>query len=204
MEKFHIPHLGYRTKLDLRERFPASPRYALRKAIWWVFACIVAVAFYRITERNPEMVESLPHAITDFGRVVIGAAVTVLVLKLIYAEIYRRTFYYGLDGFRIIISRGIFLPQVGSLPLLPVSEVYISRDFGDLLCHVCHIDLYTPMDNTRRFARVEGLAPSTAMKLQEFLSELLNVQIFLAPEAKGEFDYLKNPSPQPDQRMAVN
>ena len=198
-----IPQLGYRTKVDLRAKFPISYRYALRKTISMIFVLVIVALLYRLVSLNANLLgERFQLAnMTGWGALLVASIVAAV--KYIHAELYRRTFYYGLEGFRLVVSRGILVPQVGSLPLLPVSEIYIHRDFGDVLCHVCCVDLYTPMDDTRRFARIEGLSPRMAKELQTFLGQLLNVQIFLPPEAKVEFDYLKGPAPaaQPSGRV---
>ena len=188
-------HLGYRTKVDLRANYPISPRYALRKSIGWITACLTvsavagAITYLKLGEAS--------YVLHSYALPVLASALAFVAVKYAHAVLYRMTFYYGLEGFRLIISRGILVRQVGSLPILPVSEIYIHRNLLDMLFGVANVDIYTPMETTRRFARIECLAPKTAEELREFLGELLNVQIFTAPEAKQEIHYFDKSKSSP-------
>ena len=51
------------------------------------------------------------------------------------------------------------------------------------MCGLCNVNVYTPMDQTRQFARIECLAPRVAEELQHFLNDILTTQVFLAPQA---------------------
>ena len=110
----------------------------------------------------------------------------VFLLRYLYAELYRATFLYGTEGLRLVISRGAFLRQKGSLPLLPVTEIYVKRNLIDIICGLCNVDVYTPMDTTRKFARIEALNPQDAESLQTFLGQVLTTQVFLAPDANKD------------------
>ena len=194
--------LSYRTKVDLRSSFPISRRYALRKTLGWLTAFAVTigvVAALSYVEFN-----YLPQKLHSSVLPVLVGTGAIIAAKYAHAELYRATFYYGLEGFRLIISRGIVVSQIGSLPILPVSEVYIHRNLLDMLFGVANVDIYTPMETTRCFARIECLAPSTAKALQEFLDELLNVQIFTAPEAKQEIHYFNRNKPAAESSLPAS
>lgn len=173
--------VGYHKTHDLRESFPISRLYAFRKTMAWFavgFALLLLTAF-----------ASKSHYFAGLSRTAILRAeliiIAVLMVKCIYAELYRRTFYYGLEGFRIMISRGVLIREKASLPLLPATEIYVHRNIVDMILGLCNVDIYTPVGATRQFARIEALSVVDAERLQKIIGETLSTQVFLAPEAEG-------------------
>lgn len=173
--------VGYREKVDLRKYFPISRRYAFRKSLSWFCALLAVVVGYRLLQGNEHLFGSAAETLREHRVLIFSLFAIGLFLKYIYSEVYRRTFFYGTEGFRMVISRGIVLKDIGSLPLLPVSEIYVRRSLIDMLLGLYNVDVYTPMDQSRKFARIESLNRKTALALQAFLGDVLTTQIFLAP-----------------------
>jgi membrane protein YdbS with pleckstrin-like domain len=171
--------VGYHNKVALKEVFPISTRYALRKSLGWAAALLPFIAICAFSLRQAEL-GSLERRIVFWAET---GAVMLLVFKYLYGELYRQAFNYEMEGFRFVISRGVILKKIGSLPLLPVTEIYIQRSPIDILCGLANVDIFTPMDQTRQFARIEALTPRDAHHLQTFLGDLLTTQVFLAPAA---------------------
>ena len=175
--------VGYNEVVDLRKEFPISWKYSFRQNIkWLVFFCAVIWAFVAI-EHSPWIPAEISDFILRFRTVIFKGLAIILFFKVLHSELYRLTFYYGTEGFRLVVSRGIILKQEGSLPLLPISEILIDRDYTDLACGLCNLNVYTPMDQSREFARIECLDSGVAEDMQHFLNDILTTQIFIAPEA---------------------
>lgn len=178
--------IGYREVVDLRQSFPVSWRYAFRKTIGFAAVLGALVGGYWLLDRYHILPNSRLRAVQNFRYLILWGMVGAIAVKYIMAEAYRQCFYYGTEGFRLVISRGVMLKQRGSLPLLPVSEIYVQRNLLDMLLGLANVDVYTPMDQTRKFARVECLRTADANHLQDFLGKTLTTQVFLNPAAEDE------------------
>jgi uncharacterized membrane protein YdbT with pleckstrin-like domain len=174
--------VGYHKKVALKEVFPISPRYALRKSLGWACVLVPFILLCTLSSFDAQL-GTLERSIISWAQ---AGAIALLVLNYLRADLYRRSFNYEMEGLRFVVSRGVLIKTVGSLPLLPISEIYIQRSFPDILCGLANLDIFTPMDQTRKFARIEALSPADAHRLQTFLGDLLTTQVFLNPAASEE------------------
>jgi hypothetical protein len=166
--------------VDLLRLFPMSWRYAIRVNIFWLLSFFsVAGLFYWLVEVN--QIVSSAWALRDAKVLLFAIFGSVVLLRIIYFELYRRTLVFRIEGFRFFISRGVIFKRVGSLPIVPFAEIYVQQDLGDKLCGVYHLHLLTALDPTKKFVSFEGLARKTAYDLKLFISEFLNRQIYIPP-----------------------
>jgi len=170
--------MWYYKEIDVSRLFPLSRLYALRKSgLWLCLAAAAALAWFLL--QRFAAAQSLLAA-PNIGLYAAAAALLPLLLSLTYHELYRLTYSAKIDGFRLVISRGVFFRERGSLPILPLSEIYIRRSFFDILLGLANVQVLTALDKTERFAAVEGLPAAHAEALQQFLSDQLSRQVFLA------------------------
>ena len=131
-------------------------------------------------------------------RYLLGFFGIVLLAQYVYAELYRAKLKYCIKSFRFVVSRGVFFPKLGSLPISIMAETYIRRNVIDILCGVCSFQIHTALDPTKSFLKIEGLKPESAIKLQALISEIISQQIWIPTEdfpemkAKVSLDYLDN------------
>lgn len=175
-----IIEAGYNRTHDLKGIFPISGRYTFRRSLALVSAFIALILVALVSAVKGLFGAATINALWS-GVLLVAVALT---LRCIYLELYRRSFYYGLDGYRLVISRGIVLKDKGSLPLLPVTEIYVKRGVIDMILGLSHLEVYTPIGATKQFARIECLTAESAELLQRELGDLLTQQIMLAPEAQ--------------------
>ncbi len=113
----------------------------------------------------------------------------IVIIRLAYYELYRRTLVFRIEGFRFYISRGVIFKRIGSLPIVPFAEIYIHQDIWDKLCFVYHLHLLTALDPTKNFVSFEGLSRQTAYELKEFISDFLSKQVYIPPpDMKAELN----------------
>lgn len=192
--------VGYHKSVDLKELFPMSGLYAFRKTFTLFLSTFVLSVLCAALQLNGTF-KGIGLKISWGACAILYC---VLLYRYIYAELYRLTFRYGTEGLRLMVKRGVLIRSTGSLPLLPVTEIYTQRGIVDMLCNLCNVDVFTPMDTTRKFARIESLSYRDAQSLQQFLGEVLNTQVFLAPDAKegeGKDDDDSHPHPNKNESL---
>ena len=77
------------------------------------------------------------------------------------------------------VSRGIIFRNKGSLPLLPIAELYVRQNLVDFIFGLFEVHIVVPVDATRKFLMIDGLNKKNANALQEFLADQLSKQIFV-------------------------
>lgn len=159
--------------IDLLELFPQSPfRFALRNVMGWLLAMTAAgCAYYFLYER---------FGFWSFEKLIlIGVGATILFVKFVYAYLYRLCLVFRIEGFRFHLSRGVLFRRVGSLPIVPFAEVYVTQDILDFICGCYHLHLMTALDPTKKFVAFNGLSKQTAFGLKAFFADFLNKQIYI-------------------------
>lgn len=177
----HVEELWYKTTLDLKKLFPISRRYPFRQTFTWFLTLALISAGYTFLYHSGQvrfdtsLLDSLRFEKLALLSVVSG----VLILKLAYQFLHRAYFQYRAEGFRLIIERGIILRETGSLPLLPVAEVYVRRSVLDLIFGLYQVHVAVPIDAGKSMAKIEGLSKIHAFRLKDFLSDQLSKQVFI-------------------------
>lgn len=167
--------------INLKQHFPPSLMYGMRLTFnWWLLWVAVSAAMIFMVQR-PDIFD--PASIwMSYSWILYSVFSAVVVFKYLYAELYRSTLEYSLDGFRLHVRRGVFVRNSGSVPLSQFGEVYVRRTVVDVLCGVYEFQLLLSLDPTKSFAKIEGLSKTSAFGLQDFLNEFLSKQLFVPPE----------------------
>ena len=161
---------------DLKREFPISHRLVIKRSFAWLLAFVVillvAVAsrVYLVSLITDEYVAAGVRQLIYFV-VVAGAALSGG--KLLYEELYRACYQYGIEAGNLFISKGIILKQRGAFPLPKITDVYLDRTFRDFVFGLCNLHVSTPTAHSGEFARIDGLSKKTAVGLQHRLTELL-------------------------------
>lgn len=166
--------------VDLLKLFPMSWRYTFRVNIGWLAAFLGSFGLYYWLVEVQRVVPRA-WALHDAKLMLFSIFAGIVVLRLAYFELYRRTLVFRIEGFRFYISRGVIFKRVGSLPIVPFAEIYVQQDIGDKLCFVYHLHLLTALDPTKNFVSFEGLSRKTAYALKEFISDFLSKQVYIPP-----------------------
>lgn len=192
------------TAIDLKKRFPISRRLVLKEMSPWIFGFSLLIWFYRHNFAPATTSAPLPSSQVDatiayaahtwqlytIDEILLySSAIAVLTVMGLYHELQRLFFQYKIEGFRLVIRKGIVLVEEGSLPLLPIAEVHARRNFFDLIFGLYQVHIAVPIDLVKSFARIEGLSKKNANLLIDFLSAQLSRQVAV-PEQQRQIQMM--------------
>jgi len=120
--------------------------------------------------------------------IAIRGSLAVLLGLSLYRELYRRTTVLHMPGFRVMFSRGILFKIRGSIPLVPVVQVYARQTPLDMLFDLHRVEIFTPLTPKAEYTVVTGLTAKSAFGFQKFLTNELNRQVFVVGEANQSED----------------
>lgn len=176
-------NLSWYKAVPLRDEFPISPLFVVQKSLSFLVITVVAWASYIYFYGIEGIIESYDASQSVFW-LVCRTLLGVCLVVILYWEAYRRTIEYAIEGFRLVIRMGIFWKLKGSIALLPVTQVFVKQSAMDLLFDLYTIQLYTPMTPDDSLTRIPGLSRDQAYAMEKRLTDELNRQVFIAPEAR--------------------
>ena len=163
-------------KFELLQHYPMSWRYIVRSNLGWLLVFATVLIFY-ILLWGGEAEQIAKSDLALKKAVVLAGTGAVLLVRLLYAELYRRTYSYRIEDNNLVISRGILIKEAVTIPLLRVTEVYKKRTFRDFLLGLAYLSVSTATETSSRFAKIEGLSLAAASGLQRTILEMaLKVQ----------------------------
>jgi membrane protein YdbS with pleckstrin-like domain len=175
--------LSWYKSTDLKKEYPISPLFVVKKAGGILAIAALFIVAYGIMYGAEGFVTSdgpLQETLFLLLRCMTGVALCFA----LYWEIYRRTLEYRFDGFRMTVGQGVFLRVQGSASLLPVTQVYVHQEPMDVALGLYNVELVTPLTPNQGLTTIPGLSKRSAHKLERKLTDELNRQIFIAPEAR--------------------
>lgn len=174
--------LWYNKEFDLYQQYPIALRFSVRKSYGWaVLAALALCSFLWI--HGLSGLGEMEETMTRIHFTVFRGAILALVLSIGYWELYRRNFSYRIEGFRLMIERGILFKVYASVPLLPVADILVKRSFADMLFGVYNVSLLIPVNAGDHLCTIPGLTREASFGLREYLCQQLNNQVFVADAA---------------------
>lgn len=159
--------------VDLSGHFPMQPAYVMRRSVRWLLFSILAALVYFLFSAGHI---PLPWGTDRLLRLGIRFFPLCFLVSLVRWELHRRTFRYRVEGGRLVVERGVFVPTRSSLPILPISEVAVRRTGLDLLFGLHTVHLITAVDPGKNQGVIEGLSRHSAHGMYTVLSNLLRAQ----------------------------
>lgn len=174
--------LWYDREFNLDERFPIAERFSLRKSYPWLILAVVSFVSF-VWFHGLFGFGQMEDTLTRVHYTVFRVSLVGLLLSVCYWEVYRRNFSYRTEGFRLVIERGIFFKVYASVPLLPVADILIKRNFADMLFGVFNVSILIPVNCGEHLCTIPCLTREMCFGLHGYLSEQLNNQVFVADAA---------------------
>jgi len=174
--------LWYNKEFDLYQQYPIALRFSLRKSYGWAVLAILSLCSF-LWFHGVSGLGEMDEAITRIHFTVFRMAIIALILSIGYWELYRRNFSYRIEGFRLMIERGILFKVYASVPLLPVADILVRRSFADMLFGVYNVSLLIPVSAGDHMCTIPGLTRDSSFGLREYLCQQLNNQVFVADAA---------------------
>ena len=164
---------------DLRELFPICGRYPLRQTLPWLAAFLVLAGVYLYLATATDFFAD--NSFLQRKKLLILAVLLAAVLsKYIYAYLYGRFLEYRIDGYRLVVSRGVIFKTVGSVPISHFCEAYVKRDLLDLLTGLYQFQLLLSVDPSKQFVSLHGFTKESALAFQALITRLVNRQVLIA------------------------
>lgn len=174
--------LWYDREFELDERYPIAGRFSLRKSYPWLVLTVISFLSF-LWLHGLFGFGQMEDTVTRMHFAVFRVSLVGLLLSICYWEIYRRNFSYRTEGFRLVIERGIFFKVYASVPLLPVADILIKRNFADMIFGVFNVSILIPVNCGDHLCTIPCLTREMCFGLHGYLSEQLNNQVFVADAA---------------------
>ena len=174
--------LWYNKEFDLYQQYPIALRFSFRKSCGWAVLAILSLCSF-LWFHGVSGLGEMDETITGIHFTVFRVAIIALIISIGYWELYRRNFSYRIEGFRLMIERGILFKVYASVPLLPVADILVRRNFADMLFGVYNVTLLIPVNAGDHLCTIPGLTRDASFGLREYLCQQLNNQVFVADAA---------------------
>lgn len=164
---------------SLRERIPLRKRKIIKKSFFKVlmmsFAVVVLSVIYFplldvLTEDSTFFQQNRHIFDTVFYLVCAG----LLLFSPIYQYLYYRAYFYDIDDQNVIIRKGVISKKEITMPFAKVTDVYVDRDFGDVILGLYDIYLSTPTSESGIFAHIDGVNREGSVELRKLILERVN------------------------------
>lgn len=145
----------------------------LKSTILLAFASLLAILTFLF---YPSLIRETLSSVIALDEAIILAllilvCVLAVVLNFLYHYAYYKTYYYDITNDMLVIRKGVFTPKEISIPFSRIQDVYVDRDFLDLLLglydvHVSSATLQSGVD-----AHIDGVKAKHATMLKELILE---------------------------------
>ncbi len=182
--------------IDLKKRFPVSRWLVVKEMFPWLAGFTALFILYSWSfDTSTGAQNQLASKVSFTSKyqeffvvdqlILYGTAIFVLTIVGIYYELQRYFFQYRIEGFRIILRKGIILRDEGSLPLLPIAEVFSRRGVLDFILGLYQVNIAVPVNSINSFACIDGLNKKNASLLIDFISAQLSRQVSVNEPTKN-------------------
>ena len=90
-------------------------------------------------------------------------------LNFLYHYIYYKTYYYNIKEDILVIRKGIFMPDEISIPYNRIQDIYVDRDFLDLLFGLYDVHVSSATVESGKDAHIDGVTHGNAVELKEMI-----------------------------------
>lgn len=164
------------TEINLRRHYPNSIRLAFMRSFHWIVAFIILVVILMAVDT---IVPTRSVGVTNdvfivLGTLVFGLAIILVAGKLIYETLYFIMFSYRVENQQLLVSKGVVWRSNATFPLFRLTDVYVERNPLELLFFISTLQITTAASTAdgATVGGIEGLPYSTAIALQNFITEL--------------------------------
>jgi len=88
-------------------------------------------------------------------------------INILYQYLYFKTYYYNLKSDVIVIRKGVFRPNEIAIPYNRIQDVYVDRDWFDLVFGLYDVHVSSTTVTSGLEAHIDGVANSNALKIKD-------------------------------------
>ena len=163
--------------MNLKLLYPQPLRLLIRDSFAWV---VLAAALFAL-------IWAVLHGTIDLGGlnadqliakklIFLLGVVAVIIARFCYTFLYRRSYKYGIVRGRLHIVRGVVLKEEALLPLMPLTELYLRRNWLDLLFGLSNLHIAVALERAAKIAEIRGLRAPDAVQLREHILDLIEAE----------------------------
>ncbi len=162
--------------IDLKAIYPLSLRSILKSILPWLASLCALLGLYvlwRTLTSDPS--RALLDSETDLTFLLwFLLAGGIIVIKALYAALFRMTIRYRLEEDNLIIRKGVFLRQGTNFPLRRINNIAVRRDVLDYLLGLCSVD-FASANNVADFGgTIPGFGVHAGYGLELYMRHLVN------------------------------
>lgn len=167
------------TTVNLRTLFPIAIRYIIRRSLPFLLAYISVMTLLIRSDGMIDNVDSPEYGLQFFYQfldTLFVIVTSILIVKLLYEMVYYCLYSYGIESGHLVVTSGVFMRKRGAFPVNSITDIFLSRNFIDLLFGLYRVDISTASSDIGEphgAIYVPGLGTNDAVRLQDYLQTLL-------------------------------
>jgi hypothetical protein len=188
------PGINHERITDLRHFFNISFVFTLQKSLWIFILIFMAWAGYLVAFGLQDIKIPLASEYT-VSLLTLLRLMTLLPLIVVgYWELYRGTIELRIEGFRIIMTSGVFLKLYDSRAICSVSSLAVMQTNWDKFLNVFHVEFRSgPTPPEIGPLTVPALTEADALKMEQYLSTQLSRLSSPSSDALADDERIKMP-----------
>lgn len=158
--------------LDLKKKFPLSKRNWFKQTFnWLAFGVVFLLAsIWLFKTRNYYQGNSLSLNLLLINL----AGLIIFLIKLIYIILYDWTIKYRIEDYSFMISKGVILKQQAVLPFAQITDLFVKRDFLDLIFGLYRFEIHSASDHEVGLGVIRGLSKKNADAMRRAMRQALD------------------------------
>ena len=159
---------------DLKEKFPLSNLYIIRKNVGYILFCLALILFWVFYNHpsSPMRDYQLPGNVSRY-KIVITILGVILILRIIYFWLYQAFLKYELRSANFHFIKGVFVKNEASVPFRNITDIFVKRSFLDTIFGLATLEVSSASDYANEFVRIEGFSNDSADRLTKHLRKVL-------------------------------
>lgn len=164
--------------MNLKSIYPQPLRVIVRDSFSWVL--LAAVQVWLIWSLSEGWISEWGFGTEQLIAkkiLFLAAVLAVISIRFCYTYLYRAAYRYEITRGRLRIVRGVLVKEEALLPLMPMTEFYIRRNWLDLLFGLANIHVAVALERAVRIGEIRGLRLRDAHRLREHLLDLIETPV---------------------------
>jgi membrane protein YdbS with pleckstrin-like domain len=170
-----VRHHQIEKEEDLRSIYPLAPRMVVRDNLAWIISIVLVLLFLEYVVSSSKLVSNFndlypPDSVSGLDNLnhYLRFAGAVFLLGKLLLDYFRLLFFnYQIFADQLLLSDGVFLRRQRSIFLSKIVDVYVNRNWSDVLFGLAHVGIVVIGEKTN--IRIWGLDASDAEGLQQHL-----------------------------------
>lgn len=175
-------HFAWYKEYDLKKLYPISPLLCIQESFAWLAAAAVLTAIHLFVF-GPSFFGFVEDPVQHISSLSVRGSIIAAMVAVVYHYLLEQTKELKMNGFRLILAKGIFRRLHGSMTLGAIGQIYIKQKPIDMIFNLYRVQILVPMTPDNSLSLFRGLTREQAYHLQSFLAREMNRQVFVSGDA---------------------